>query len=92
MVKWSRVLTTTVFGLVFGVICMVLVRYAVGIAFWPMGVSYLLHHIVLGFAIGVSAWNRLIIIQVVYLLLLISMIFISVIKPWEKRERAEATA
>jgi hypothetical protein len=35
-----------------------------------------------------SAWNRLIIIQAVYLLLLISMVFISVIKPWEKRERA----
>ena len=36
----------------------------------------------------ISAWNRLIIIQVVYLLLLISMVFISVIKPWEKREKA----
>ena len=57
MVKWSRVLITTVFGLVFGIICMVLVRYEVGIAFWPMGVSYLVHHIVLGFAIGVSAWK-----------------------------------
>jgi uncharacterized membrane protein len=40
----------------------------------------------------IGAWNRIIIIQVVYLLLLISMIFISVIKPWEKRERAEATS
>jgi hypothetical protein len=40
----------------------------------------------------ISTWNRFIIIQVVYLLLLISMIFISVIKPWEKRERAEATS
>ena len=40
----------------------------------------------------VSAWNRLIIIQTVYLLLLISMVFISVIKPWEKRERAKATS
>jgi hypothetical protein len=39
-----------------------------------------------------GAWNRLIIIQTVYLLLLISMVFISVIKPWEKRERAEAAA
>jgi len=57
MVKWSRVLITTVFGLVFGIICMVLVRYEVGIAFWPMGVSYLVHHTVLGFAIGVSAWK-----------------------------------
>jgi hypothetical protein len=57
MVKWSRVLTTTVFGLVFGIICMLAVRYEVGIAFWPMGVSYLVHHTVLGFAIGVSAWK-----------------------------------
>jgi hypothetical protein len=40
----------------------------------------------------ISAWNRFIIFQVVYLLLLISMIFISVIKPWEKRERAAATS
>jgi uncharacterized membrane protein len=39
-----------------------------------------------------SAWNRLIIIQTVYLLLLISMVFISVIKPWRKREGAEATS
>jgi hypothetical protein len=57
MVKWSRVLITTVFGLVFGIICMVLVRYEVGIAFWPMGVSNLVHHTVLGFTIGVSAWK-----------------------------------
>lgn len=57
MVKWSRVLITTVFGLVFGILCMVLVRYEVGIAFWPMGVSYLVHHTVLGFTIGVSAWK-----------------------------------
>ena len=40
----------------------------------------------------ISAWNRLIIIQVVYLLLLISMVFVSVIKPWEKREVAKATS
>jgi hypothetical protein len=40
----------------------------------------------------ISAWNRLIIIQVVYLLLLISMVFISVMKPWEKREGAKATS
>jgi hypothetical protein len=40
----------------------------------------------------ISAWNRLITNQVVYLLLLISMIFISVIKPWEKRNRAEVSS
>jgi uncharacterized membrane protein len=40
----------------------------------------------------ISAWNRLIIIQTVYLLLLISAVFVSVIKPWHKREGAEATS
>ena len=39
-----------------------------------------------------SARNRLIIIQTVYLLLMISIVFISVIKPWEKHERTEATS
>ncbi len=55
MVKSSRVITTTILGLVFGVICMLLSRYVSGVAFWPLGVSFLLHHTVLGFAIGVSA-------------------------------------
>jgi hypothetical protein len=55
MVTASRVITTTILGLVFGVICMLLSRYAgEGIAFWPLGVSFLLHHAVMGFAIGVS--------------------------------------
>ena len=40
----------------------------------------------------INGWNRLIIIQTVYLLLLISMVFISVIKPWEKREGAKVTS
>jgi hypothetical protein len=57
MVKWPRVLITTVFGFVFGIICMFLSRYTAGIAFWPMGLSYLLSHTVMGFAIGVSAWK-----------------------------------
>ena len=38
-----------------GVLCMLLSRYAHGVAFWPMGVSFLLHHTVMGFAIGVSS-------------------------------------
>ena len=54
MAKPSRVITTTILGLVFGIICMLLSRYTAGIAFWPLGVSFLLHHTVLGFAIGVS--------------------------------------
>ena len=56
MVKASRLLTTTLLGLLFGVICMLLSRYAgTEIAFWPLGISLLLHHTVLGFAIGASA-------------------------------------
>ena len=55
MVKTSRVITTTVLGLVFGVICLLLSKYTAEIAFWPLGVSFLLHHTVMGFAIGVSS-------------------------------------
>ena len=39
----------------------------------------------------ISAWNGLIIVGIVTSLLLISAIFVSVIKPWRKREGAEAT-
>jgi hypothetical protein len=55
MVKSSRLIITTVLGLVFGIICLFLSRYTAGVAFWPMGVSFLLNHTVLGFAIGVSS-------------------------------------
>jgi hypothetical protein len=34
---------------------MFLSKYTADIAFWPLGVSFLLHHTVMGFAIGVSA-------------------------------------
>jgi hypothetical protein len=57
MVTASRVITTTIWGLVFGVICMLLSRYMCDVAFWPLGVSFLLHHAVMGFAIGVSAFR-----------------------------------
>ncbi len=53
--KTSRLVTTTVLGAVFGVICMLLSRYGSQIPFWPLGVSFLLHHTVLGFAIGASS-------------------------------------
>src|SRR4030042_6693934 len=53
--KSSRLITTTILGLVFGVICMLLSRYTAQVGFWPVGVSYLLHHTVLGFAIGASS-------------------------------------
>ena len=55
MAKLSRVLTTTILGVVFGGICMLLSEYSFQVPFWPMGVSLLLHHTVMGFAIGASA-------------------------------------
>jgi hypothetical protein len=54
-VRSKRLITTTLLGLVFGIICMLLSRYTAQVAFWPMGVSYLLHHTVMGFAIGASS-------------------------------------
>ena len=53
--KSSRLVTTTSLGAVFGVVCMLLSRYTADIAFWPIGVSFLLHHTVMGFAIGASS-------------------------------------
>lgn len=53
--KSSRLVATTILGLVFGVICMLLARYTAEVAFWPIGVSFLLHHTVMGFAIGASS-------------------------------------
>ena len=55
MAKTSRLVTTTLLGAVFGIICMLLSRYTAEIAFWPLGVSFLLHHTVMGFAIGASS-------------------------------------
>ena len=55
MVKASRVIITMLLGLVFGVICMFLSKYTADIDFWPLGASFLLHHAVLGVAIGASA-------------------------------------
>jgi uncharacterized membrane protein len=40
----------------------------------------------------ISAWNGLIIMSIVTLLLLISALFVSVMKPWRKRKEAEAAA
>ncbi len=53
--KSSRLVTTTLLGVVFGIICMLLSKYTGDVAYWPMGVSYLLHHAVMGFAIGASS-------------------------------------
>jgi hypothetical protein len=56
VVKSSRLVITTILGAVFGVICMLMSRYGGSeVAFWPLGVSFLLHHAVLGFAIGASS-------------------------------------
>ena len=52
----TRLITTTILGAVFGIICMLLSRYGGSeVVFWPLGVSFLLHHTVLGFAIGASS-------------------------------------
>ena len=51
----SRLATTTLLGVVFGIICMFLSKFTADVAYWPMGVSFLLHHAVMGFAIGASS-------------------------------------
>ena len=53
--KSSRLVTTTLLGVVFGIICMLLSKYTAGVAYWPLGISFLLHHTVMGFAIGASS-------------------------------------
>jgi len=53
--KASRLVTTTILGAAFGVICMFLSRYTAEVDFWPIGVAFLLHHTVLGFTIGASS-------------------------------------
>jgi hypothetical protein len=52
--KSNRLITTTLLGVVFGIICMLLSKYTADVAYWPMGVSFLLHHTVMGLVIGVS--------------------------------------
>jgi len=53
--KSSRWIVTTVLGLFFGVICILLTRYGADVAFWPIGISFLLHHTVMGLVIGTSS-------------------------------------
>lgn len=52
--KSYRLVTTTLLGVVFGIICMLLSKYTAEVTYWPMGVSFLLHHTVMGLVIGVS--------------------------------------
>jgi len=56
MVKKSRLITTTILGLVFGIIGMLVGRYAgTPDPFWPVGISDLLFITVMGVVIGASA-------------------------------------
>jgi len=50
-----RVIVTTIWGAIFGIVCMLIQKYGVGVSFWPLGVSGLIHHAVMGFTIGVSS-------------------------------------
>ena len=45
--KSSRLVTTTLLGVAFGIVCMLLSKYTAEVAYWPMGVSFLLHHTVM---------------------------------------------
>jgi len=49
-----RVIITTVWGAIFGGICMLIQKYQPGVAFWPVSVASLIHHSVMGFTIGAS--------------------------------------
>ena len=53
--KSYRLVTTTLLGVVFGIICMLLSKFSTGVDYWPMGISFLLHHTVMGLVIGVSS-------------------------------------
>lgn len=53
-VKLSRLVTTTLLGAFFGGLCILLSVYVAGVSCWPVGVSFFLHHAVMGFAIGAS--------------------------------------
>lgn len=51
----KRIAVTTVFGGIFGIVCMLFLKYGSGVAIWPNGVYSLIHHCVMGFAIGTSS-------------------------------------
>jgi hypothetical protein len=55
MSKYSRLVTTTVLGAIFGVICILSSKYTSQIDFWPLGISFFLQHTVMGLAIGTSS-------------------------------------
>jgi len=51
----KRAMMTTVWGAIFGIVCMLQLKYLVGISFWPLGIGSLIHHSVMGLTIGVSS-------------------------------------
>ena len=53
--KSSRLVTTILLGVAFGIICMLLSKFSAEVDYWPMGISFLLHHTVMGLVIGVSS-------------------------------------
>ena len=53
--KSARLVTTTLLGMVFGIICMLSSKFTSEVDYWPLGVSFLLHHTVMGLVIGTSS-------------------------------------
>ena len=53
--KSSRLVTTMFLGIAFGIICMLLSKFSAGVDYWPIGISFLLHHTVMGLVIGISS-------------------------------------
>ena len=52
--KSARLASATLLGVAFGIICMILSKFSAGVDYWPMGISFLLHHTVMGLVIGIS--------------------------------------
>ena len=52
--RLSRPIITTTLGFIFGLIFMLCSRYMTDIAFWPIGISFLLLHTVMGLVIGIN--------------------------------------
>lgn len=50
-----RVIMTTVWGAIFGIVCMLLQKYGARVSLWPIGISILIYRSVMGFTIGVSS-------------------------------------
>ena len=53
--KSTRLVTTTLLGVAVGIICMLLSKFMSGVAYWPIGISFLLHHTAMGLVIGASS-------------------------------------